>query len=96
MRAELKAEAIRAGMIDLDGLKLLDMTEISLNARGEVEKATSIIEDFKRAKPWLFSGMSSSSYARHPPAHPPKQKSVKDMTDDEYRLARAALLRRRS
>jgi len=32
--AEMKAEAIRAGMIDLDGLKLLDLSEMRLNEKG--------------------------------------------------------------
>ncbi len=34
IRAEMKAEAIRAGMIDLDWLKLLDLSEVKLNERG--------------------------------------------------------------
>ena len=29
--AELKVEAVRAGMIDLDGLKLIDRTPLRLN-----------------------------------------------------------------
>ena len=39
IHAELKAEAVRAGMIDLDGLKLIDFSEAKLNERGEVDGA---------------------------------------------------------
>lgn len=35
VRAELKAEAVRAGMIDLDGLKLLDISAARLTDAGE-------------------------------------------------------------
>ena len=33
LRAELKAHAVRAGMVDLDGLKLLDTSALVLNGR---------------------------------------------------------------
>jgi len=94
VHAELKTEALRAGMIDLDGLKLLDMSGAKLNERGDVEGATALVAELKRAKPWLF-GRSSSSGANPPPAQPPRQKLATEMNDEEYRAARAALLKRR-
>ena len=42
VRAELKAEAVRAGIVDLDGLKLLDLSAARLNERGEVDNASAI------------------------------------------------------
>lgn len=39
IRAELKAEAVRAGMVDLDGLKLLDLSALRLSAGGDVGAA---------------------------------------------------------
>ncbi len=99
VRAELKAEAIRAGIVDPDGLKLLDTSTVKLNGDGEVESASALIADLKRAKPWLFgtsSPASTSSSAAAPPAQPPRQKLAMDMTEDEWRSARAALLKRRS
>ncbi len=96
VRAELKAEAVRAGIVDPDGLKLLDTSNIKLNRDGEVEGAPGLIAELKRAKPWLFGNLSSSSSAIAPPATPPRQKLATDMTEDEWRAARAALLKRRS
>jgi hypothetical protein len=93
--AEMKAEAMRAGIVDLDGLKLLDMSNVKLSERGEVEGAATLVARFKREKPWLFAGASSSSPASPPPSQPPRQKRATEMTDAEYRAARAELLKRR-
>lgn len=95
VRAELKAEAVRAGMVDLDGLKLVDMAAVRLNEAGEVEGAAMLMAQLKRDKPWLFGGFSSSSRASAPPAHPARAKLATEMTPEEYRAARAELLRRR-
>ena len=95
IRAELKAEAMRAGMVDLDGLKLIDLSTIKLNEQGEVDGGAALMTRLKREKPWLFGGLSSSSTAAPPPAAPPRQKLATEMTDAEYRSARAELLKRR-
>jgi hypothetical protein len=95
-KVELKAEAIRAGMIDLDGLKLIDPGQMPLSEQGEGEGAASVIAKLKRAKPWLFTTGSSSSVAAPPPSTPPRAKHATEMTIDEWRAARSELLRRRS
>ncbi len=92
--SELKAEAVRAGMIDLDGLKLLDASTVTVADGGEVTGAGPLMERFRRAKPWLFGGASSTTTAVPPPSQPPRAKQATDMTPEEYRAARAALLRR--
>ena len=95
VRAELKVEAIRAGIVDLDGLKLLDLSTVKLNAHGEVDGAAALLATLKRNKPWLFAGHSSSSIAAPPPVAPASTKKATEMSDAEYRAARAALLKRR-
>jgi len=95
VRAELKAEAVRAGMVDLDGLKLLDVAGIKVAKDGEVEGAQAIMRDLKKAKPWLFGGGSSSSTAAAPPALPPKTRLATEMDHAEWQKARAELLKRR-
>jgi hypothetical protein len=94
LMSELKAEAVRAGMVDLDGLKLLDTSTLAIGDRGEVVGAAALMDRFRRTKPWLFGAASSTTTAVPPPAQPPRAKQATDMTADEYRLARAALLRR--
>lgn len=93
--SELKAEAVRAGMIDLDGLKLIEPATLPLNAAGEIEGAGDVIQKLKRAKPWLFGHASSSSAAPPPPSTPPRAKLATEMTLDEWRAARTEMLKRR-
>jgi hypothetical protein len=95
IRAELRVEAVRAGIVDLDGLKLLDINDAKLTTEGELENAGQLMAQLRRAKPWLFGNTSSSSPTSAPPAQPPRQKLATEMTDDEYRLAREALLKHR-
>jgi hypothetical protein len=95
IRAELKAEAVRAGIVDLDGLKLLDSSAVKLNEQGDVEGVATLIMQLRRAKPWLFGGASSSSAAAAPPAQAPEGKPATKMSYDEWQAARAELLKRR-
>lgn len=94
VRAELKAHAVRAGMVDLDGLKLVDASGLVLNDRDEVDGAEQLMATLRRAKPWLFGGTSTSSAASAPPAQPPRPKRATEMTDTEWQASRAELLRR--
>lgn len=94
LMAELKAEAIRAGMVDLDGLKLLDTTSLTISDQGEVAGTATLMDRFRRQKPWLFGHTSTSTTTVPPPQQPPRAKQATDMTPDEYRTARAAILRR--
>jgi hypothetical protein len=96
VRAELKAEAVRAGMVDLDGLKLVDLADVRVNEAGEIEGAAALMQKLRRAKPWLFGERHSSSPAMVPPAQPPQARRATEMSLDEWRAARAELLKRRS
>lgn len=92
-RAELKIEAVRAGMIDLDGLKLIDPGAVPA-ADGAAADAAVLMEQLKRDKPWLFAGASSSSTAPAPRAERPRARHASELNDAEWRSARAELLRR--
>jgi hypothetical protein len=92
--AELKVEALRANIIDLDGLHFLDLNQVRLSDDGNVADGAELIERLKRAKPWLFANPSSSSIAHVPPSGPTRQKLAKDMSDEEYRIARANIIKR--
>ena len=95
LRSELKAEAIKAGMVDLDGLKLADLSKVKLNDSGEVEGADALMTDLKKAKPYLFGavGTTSNPAGSMPKAGEQKQKLAPDMTKEEYAAARADIRR---
>ena len=97
LRVGLRHEAQRAGMVDLDGLKLVDPASVTLDAQGELVGAAAMMTELRRAKPWLFGlgvGAATSSSHAAPPAQPAQVRRAPDMSHDEWQLARAALLRR--
>jgi len=94
IRAELKAEAIKAGMVDLDGLKLADLTTVKLDDQGNVTGAAEMLAALKESKPYLFTAAPVHSSQPTPPPPAPKpgdKKSAKDMTPEEFAAARRAI-----
>ena len=95
VQAELRTEAIRAGMVDLDGVKLLDASSVVLGEAG-IEGGPALMARMREEKPWLFGrGASSSVGGRAPVVAPAKVKTAMEMSEEEWRAARAELLRRR-
>ena len=94
IRAELKAVAVRAGMVDLDGLKLIDVDHLRLDDDGNVKGAGEVMRDLRRAKPWLFGGASTSSSSPAPPMQPVRPRLATEMNYDEWQSGRTELLRR--
>jgi hypothetical protein len=94
IRAVLKAEALRGGMIDLDGLKLIEAANLEVDAGGEVPGAAAVIAKLRRTKPWLFATANSSSLAALPPPATSRTKLATEMTLQEWRAARSDLVRR--
>lgn len=91
LMAELKASALKAGMVDLDGLKLADLSGVKLNEQGEVEGADALMEELKKSKPWLFGTQGTSHTGTPPKAKTPEAKKATEMTDAEYKAAKAAM-----
>lgn len=95
IQSDLKTHALRAGMIDLDGLRMLDTRPLKLDSKGEVEGVAAIMAELKRSKPYLFQPATTTSLSSAPPYAPPAEKRATAMTHDEWQTARAALLKRR-
>jgi hypothetical protein len=91
VRAELKTLAIEAGMIDLDGLKLADLTKVKLNDKGEVEGAAELIKDLKAKKAYLFKEPSTSSGDPAPKPGDKKPVDAMKMTPDELKAYKASI-----
>ncbi|GAB3249158.1 phage scaffolding protein [Chitinimonas naiadis] len=93
LMAELKVKAKEAGLVDLDGLKLADLSKVKLNADGTLDGADALFTGLKEAKPYLFGASNTSSSTETPPTQtPPERKLAKDMTPAEYAAERAKLI----
>lgn len=89
LRSELKAAALKAGMIDLDGLKLADLATVKLKDDGSIDGAEAMLEALKKTKPYLFGAVSNTSNTQTPPdPNKPAAKKASEMTDAEYAAAR--------
>jgi hypothetical protein len=76
-------------MVDLDGLKLADLSSVKLNEQGEVEGADALMESLKKSKPWLFGTPNTSHTGGKPDPKPPEAKKATEMDDKEYAAAKA-------
>lgn len=99
IRAELKAEAIKNGLVDLDGLKLLDTSGVKLDEHGDVVIPQGFWDAAKKAKAYLFApqtgaaaGTTSSTQSAPKPT-PSGVKMARDMTPEEYAKMKASLTR---
>lgn len=91
IRAELKAAALKAGMHDLDGLKLAGLSAIKLDEHGEVVGADDLLEKLKESKPYLFTTASTSSPEPKPKPGETQTKKATEMTKEEANAAAKAL-----
>lgn len=94
LHSELRTEAIKAGMIDLDGLKLVQPEGLTVDEHGGVTGADVVIENLRVRKPWLFAERHSSSPGPAPKALAQERRSATQMSYDEWRRARADLLKK--
>ena len=104
LRAELRSEAIRAGIVDLDGLKLADTTTITFGEDGSIDGAEIVITGLKASKPYLFAGArdnasfgaTTSPTVRAPAPAAPELVDARSLTREQWQAERARLLSRRS
>ncbi len=89
-RADLRVAAREAGMLDLDGLKLLDTAALKLGDDGTVLNAAEALAALRQSKPWAFGQATTSATAQAPAPATGKLKHVNDMTDAELAEFRRA------
>jgi len=86
---ELKAQAMSAGLKDLDFLKMIDTSQLKMNDDGSVQGLEKAINDFKASKPQLFGAdkKTSSSKNESMPASEKKSSNIDalKMSDEDWR-----------
>ncbi|WP_045736798.1 phage scaffolding protein [Xanthomonas sp. MUS 060] len=89
VRAELKTAALKAGMIDIDGLKLADLSKVTLKDDGTLEGVDALMEGMKKDKPYLFGQPATTSHpGRAPDPNPPTPKNAMEMSAEEWQAAK--------
>jgi hypothetical protein len=68
IQAVLRALATQARMIDMDWLKLVDVSSVTVDEAGDVQGAVELLEALRRDKPYLFEAVSTSTPGRPPPS----------------------------
>lgn len=96
VHAEVKALAARAGMVDPDGVKLLDLSAVRLSGDGEVEGADALLEAARKERPWLFGDARSSNTTPAPkPRDTRDGRHARAMSAREYEAAKSSRAWRR-
>lgn len=95
--AELKAEAIKAGIRDTRGLNLLDLSRAELADDGSIKLPEGFFDKAKEDMPWLFGDMkppvTSATTAKPPAQEPVRIKKATEMSDAEAAALEAKILR---
>jgi hypothetical protein len=94
LAAELKVAAMKAGLSDLDMLKLVDSSGISVTSDG-VEGADAALAALKASKPQLFGGGNTSSAAAAPKAGEKAAFNALSSPEDEVKARLAEIKSRR-
>lgn len=86
--AALRIASKDAGLVDMDGLKLLDTSAVTVKDDGTVSIPDKFFETAKAAKPYLFKTTgadtgNTSSTSQAPGNADPGTKAAKDMSADE-------------
>jgi hypothetical protein len=100
IQAELKAAAIHAGIIDLDGLKLANTEVLALNEQGGVEGIEHALSELKASKPYLFSGekpltpasTTTSQLQRAPAPAAPQLLDARNLSREAWQAERQRLI----
>ncbi len=88
IRTELRVEATKAGMHDLDALKLVDASALKIKDDGTVEGVAELMTKLKADKAYLFgTSPGTTNTQQRPPVKPGQPKNAKDLSEAEYAAA---------
>jgi len=93
LEAELRIAALQAGIIDPDGVKLIDPAPL-LAREDPKAAAAEALAALRAAKPWLFGAATTTPPHPAPAPESPRPRHAREMSREEYERAKAELLRR--
>jgi hypothetical protein len=102
IRAEVRAAAVAAGLVDPRALNMLDISSVTLDDNGEVAIPDGFFDNAKAEFPYLFADRkaepakpTTSQPASPPPSKPAEKKHGRDLSTDEWRAMRQELMQGR-
>jgi multidrug efflux pump subunit AcrA (membrane-fusion protein) len=102
IRAEVRAAAVAAGLVDPRALNMLDISGVKLNDAGDVEIPDGFFDAAKTEYPYLFADRkaepakpTTSQPASPPPSKPAEKKHGRELDAAEWRAIRGELLQGR-
>ena len=103
IRSELQLRALQHGILDLDGLRLLDTRAITIGSDGAVVGAEEALTVFRASKPYLFNQgntvarpMTTTARENSPPRAQPEPVDARHLSREQWQIERARLLSRRA
>jgi len=84
--AEIKAQAVAAGIKDIDFVKLIDKSSVKIDEKGDLIGINEVINDFKTRKPDLFGfekKINSSTNSKVPDTKVTKS-DARTMSKDDW------------
>ncbi|HEV2917613.1 MAG TPA: hypothetical protein VGW78_07770 [Candidatus Babeliales bacterium] len=94
IEAELKAQAVAAGIKDIDFVKLIDLKDVKMNEAGVIEGIDKTLQDFKARKPDLFGVDKKFSSSTNAPASSgsssnPAPVNARNLSNDDWKKNRS-------
>jgi predicted RNase H-like nuclease (RuvC/YqgF family) len=93
IRAELKAAVLKAGLRDMDALRMFDTSGIKISKEGDVVGVKELVDEMLEEKEYLFDKETNdtTSGKKAPNAGKMSGKSALDMSDEEWSREKAKL-----
>lgn len=89
---KLEVQALKEGMIDLDGLKLADTSKVTLDEKGELVGTEDFFKTLKESKGYLFGKVNTTNIDRVPKPGSPDPVDAKNMKQEDYEAAKSKLI----
>lgn len=90
---KLEVEALKQGMVDVDGLKLADITKITVDEKGNLVGTEDFFKTLKESKGYLFGKVNTTNVDKVPkPGESGPVDATKIEKSEDYEAAKQKLI----
>jgi hypothetical protein len=96
MLSKIQIEALREGIVDIDGVKLADLSKLDFDENHNIIGAKEFIEELKKNKTYLFKKSDKTTFEKEPPSKQNNTKvDVRGMSKEDYQKYKISLLKQK-